>query len=99
MPSYIVETFLARGAAAERVRHERRSCEAAEALTREGTSVRFGGSIHVPDDEICFFSFEAPSGSVATLAAERAGLKDFRVVEIDGSLESAVHLSRARRNF
>ena len=52
MPSYLVETFLARGAANERAQRERRAGEAAEALTREGTRVRFGGSIHVPDDEI-----------------------------------------------
>jgi len=89
MPSYLVETFLARGAADERHRRERRAREAAEALTREGTRVRFGGSIHVPDDEICFFSFEAPSDRAATLVAERAGLERFRVVEIDGSMESS----------
>ena len=88
MPSYLVETFLAHGAEGERLQRERRAREAAEALTRDGTRVRFAGSIHVPDEEICFFSFEAPSGSVATLAAERAGLERFRVVEVDGSIES-----------
>ncbi|HUG29221.1 MAG TPA: DUF4242 domain-containing protein [Candidatus Limnocylindria bacterium] len=89
MPSYLVETFLARGAAAERLRRDRRASQAAEALTREGTRVRFGGSIHVPEEEICFFSFEAPSDRAATLVAERAGLGRFRVVEIDGSMESS----------
>ena len=89
MPSYLVETFLARGATDERARRERQASLAAESLTREGTRVRFGGSIHVPDDEICFFSFEAPTGRAATLVAERAGLKDFRVVEVDGSMESS----------
>ena len=88
MPSYLVETFLARGAANERAQRERRAGEAAEALTREGTRVRFGGSIHVPDDEICFFSFEAPSGHAATLVAERAGLIPFRVVAVEASVES-----------
>lgn len=88
MPSFLVETFLARGAEGDRELRDRRAGEAAEALTREGTRVRFSGSIHVPDDEICFFSFEAPSGSVATLAAERAGLERFRVVEVDGSIAS-----------
>jgi hypothetical protein len=91
MPSFLVETFLPRGAAGERLRRERRASEAAEALTREGTRVRFGGSIHVPDEEICFFSFEAPSDSAATLVAERAGLGTFRVVEIEASVESSWH--------
>ena len=81
MPSYLVETFLARGAAGERLARERRATSAAEELTREGTSVRFGGSIHVPEDEICFFTFEAPSGREAALVAQRAGLEPLRVVE------------------
>ena len=91
MPSFLVETFLPRGAAGERLRRERRVSEAAEAMTREGTRVRFGGSIHVPDEEICFFSFEAPSDRVATLVAERAGLESFRVVEIEATMESSWH--------
>lgn len=91
MPSFLVETFLARGAASERFRLEGRASQAAEALTREGTSVRFGGSIHVPDEEICFFSFEAPSDRAAALVAERAGLEPFRVVAIEGSVETNRH--------
>jgi len=87
MPSYLVETFLARGAAGERHARERRASSAAETLTREGTRVRFGGSIHVPEDEICFFTFEAPSGSEAALVAQRAGLEPLRVVEAVSSNE------------
>jgi hypothetical protein len=85
MPSYLVETFLARGAAGERQARERRSSSAAEALTREGTRVRFRGSIHVPEDELCFFTFEAPSGREAALVAHRAGLEPLRVVRADAS--------------
>jgi hypothetical protein len=50
-------------------------------MTREGTRVGFEGSIHVPEDEICFFTFAAPSGRDAALAAQRAGLEALRVVE------------------
>ena len=81
MPSYLVETFLARGAAGEREARERRARSAAEAMTREGTRVGFEGSIHVPEDEICFFTFAAPSGREAALVAQRAGLEPLRVVE------------------
>lgn len=81
MPSYLVETFLAHGAAGERQAREGNARFAAEAMTREGTRVRFVGSIHVPGDEICFFTFEAPSGSIAALLAQRAGLDPLRVVE------------------
>lgn len=81
MPSYLVETFLARGAAGERQARERRARLAAEVMTREGTRVGFEGSIHVPEDEICFFTFVAPSGADAALVAQRAGLQALRVVE------------------
>ena len=81
MPSYLVETFLARGDAGERVARERRARSAAAELTREGTRVRFDRTIHVPEDEICFFVFDAPSGREAALAAQRAELDPFRVVE------------------
>ena len=81
MPSYLVETYLARGAAGEREARERQARSAAEELTQEGTRVRFERSIHVPEDEICFFIFDAPSGRDAALAAQRAGLEPLRVVE------------------
>jgi hypothetical protein len=81
VPSYLVETFLARGAAGERQARERRARSAAEAMTREGTRVRFEGSTHVPEDEICFFAFAAPSGREAALVAQRAQLEPLRVVE------------------
>ena len=87
MPSYLVETFLPRGSAGERTARERRARSAAEALTREGTRVRFDHTIHVPEDELCFFTFEAPSSTVAVLVAQRAGLEPLRVVEAVSSRE------------
>ena len=81
MPSYLVETYLARGQAGEREARERRARTAADELTQESTSVRFDRSIHVLEDEICFFVFDAPSGRDAALAAERAELEPIRVVE------------------
>ena len=81
MPSYIVETYLARGQAAERAARDGRARSAAEEVTRGGMRVRFDRSIHVPEDEICFFVFDAPSGQDAALVAQRAGLDPIRVVE------------------
>jgi hypothetical protein len=81
VPSYLVETFLPRGAAGERTALERRARSAAEELTRQGTHVRFGRTIHVPEDEICFFLFDAQSGREAALVAQRAALDPLRVVE------------------
>ncbi len=81
MPSYLVETYLARGGAGERTARELRARSAADQMTREGTRVRFEQLIHVPEDEICFFVFEADSGRDAALAAHRAELDPLRVVE------------------
>ena len=77
MPSYLVETYLARRCAGERAVRDERARSAAEELTR----VRFEHSIHVPEDEMCFFVFDAPSRRDAALAARRAGLDPIRVVK------------------
>lgn len=81
MPTYLVETFLARGDASVRREREARARSAAEELTRAGTGVRFQRAYHLPEDEICFFVFAAPSSRDAALAAERAELDPIRVVQ------------------
>lgn len=81
MPNYLVETYLSRGLAGERASREQRARSAAEQLAEEGTRVHFGRSIYVPEDEICFFVFDAPSGRDAALAAQQAELDPIRVVE------------------
>ena len=87
MPSYLVETYLARGDAGGRAARERRARSAAVELTGQGTRVSFDRTIHLPEDEICFFVFEAPSGRDAALAAQRAELRPLRVVEAVSSGE------------
>ena len=81
MPSYLVETYLARDQAGEQAARVRRARSAAEELTQGRTRVRFDRSIHVPEDEVCFFIFDAPSDRDAALAAHRAGLEPIRVVK------------------
>ena len=76
-----METYLARGHAGERTARERRARSAAKELTRGDTRVRFEHSIHVPEDEICFFLFDADSARDAALVAERAQLDPIRVVQ------------------
>ena len=87
MPSYLVETYLARGYGRERTAREARARSAAEELSRAGTDVRFQRAYHLPEDEICFFVFAAESGRDAALAAERAELDPIRVVEAIPSRE------------
>jgi hypothetical protein len=82
VPGYLVETYLARGDIGQRTAREQRARSVAAELTRGRTRVRFDRSIHVPEDEMCFFVFEAPSARVAAHAAERAGLGPIRVVAV-----------------
>jgi hypothetical protein len=93
VPSYLVETYLARGLAGERASRERRARSTAEGLAKAGTRVSFDHSIYVPEDEICFFVFDAPSGRDAALAAQRAELDPIRVVEAISSGNGASSLS------
>jgi hypothetical protein len=88
VPNYLVEAFLPRGTASGRAESERRAHSAAEALTQKGTSVRFDRAIHVPEDEMCFFVFDAPSSRAAALAAQLAELSPIRVVEAVSSSDS-----------
>lgn len=87
MPSYLVETYLPRSRAGERAAREERARVVVEELVREGTRARFIGSTYVPEDEMCFFTFDAPSSRDATLLAQRAGLGAVRVVEAVSSEE------------
>ena len=87
MPSYLVETYLGRGHAEERAAFERRARSAAERMTSELRVVRFDHSLHLPDDEICFYVFEASSADDVAQAARRAGLDALRVVEAISSRE------------
>lgn len=80
MPGYLVETYLARSADSEREARTLRARRAAEELRRAGTAVRFDRAIHLPEDEMCFYLFEAPSQLDAARAATLAGLEPFRIV-------------------
>lgn len=81
MSCWLVETYLARGASAERVTREQRARSAVHDLTRKTRPIRFDRSIHVLEDEICFFVFDAPSSNDVALVAQRAGLDALRIVE------------------
>jgi hypothetical protein len=81
MAEFLVECYVSRAdqaAVADRSEGARR---AAEEMTREGTDVRFLRSIFVPEDETCFYLFEATSADTVREAAARAGLAFGRVAE------------------
>jgi DNA-binding CsgD family transcriptional regulator len=89
VPSYLVETYLARDGGDDCNARWQRAAAAADELTREGTRVRFDHTIFVPEDEICFFVVDAPSSRDVVRAAERARLQPFRVVEAISSVRDS----------
>jgi hypothetical protein len=97
MPSYLVETYLARSQAGERAACDKRARSAAVELTRGMILVRFDRSIYIPEDEICFFVFDAPSRREAARAAQRAELQPIRVVAALSSREDEMSLTRGEK--
>jgi hypothetical protein len=76
---FLVEVFTPRAAAAALPAAERRATAAATRLS--DSDVRFVRLTYIPDDQICFFVFDAPSVRDAALVAQHAGLDPIRVVE------------------
>lgn len=89
MPEYVVETYLARGDRRERLSCEQRAKTAAAELTRQGRRIRLRSALHVPEDEMSFFVFEAPTVEDAALAASSAGLAPLRIVTAEASNDVA----------
>jgi hypothetical protein len=74
VPEYLVELYVPRGDPAAAARGAAAARLAGEELTGEGTPVRYLRSIFVPEDETCFYLYEADSLGDARAAARRAGL-------------------------
>ena len=53
----------------------------ADQLTKEGTPVELLGSVFVPEEETCFYLFEAQSSESVMEAARRCGLRYERVAK------------------
>ncbi len=81
MPEFLVECFVSRANAVAVDADSEAARRAAESVTREGTKVRFLRSIFVPEDETCFYLYEAGSADAVREAAGRAGLAFERVAE------------------
>ena len=77
MVTFLAETYVPATTSSAEV--ERSAIEAAAALTAEGTPIRFLRSILVPEDETCFFVFEATSPMAVQEVTRRAGCGEARV--------------------
>jgi len=70
-----------RGAAGDVAAIAARVRGAAEALAREGVSVRHLQTAFLPDDEVCLHLFEGPSAADVAETLRRAALAADRIVE------------------
>jgi hypothetical protein len=74
MTKFLLEVYVAALGGDDAEGLGRRVRAAAEALSAEGRPVRCVQTILVPEDETCFFLFEAASAHDVREAADRAGL-------------------------
>jgi hypothetical protein len=81
MAEFLVELYVSR-TNLESVRSgAARARTAADELAREGTLVRYIRSVFVPEDETCFYLYEAASAADVREAACRASIAFDRVSE------------------
>jgi hypothetical protein len=83
MAEFLLEVYMSR---ADRTKLEAgagRARRAAEELLGEGTPVRLLRAVFVPEDETCFYFYEAASADAVREAAERAVLPG-RIAETIG---------------
>jgi hypothetical protein len=91
MAEFIVESYVARMDSAACEREAERCRVAAEEVTREGTPVRFLRAIFVPEDETCFYLYEAVSAQAVREVARRARLPFDRVADAVADMATTRH--------
>ncbi len=78
MTQFLVEVFAPRSRARELAAAERRARRAAGRVSRNDNPVRYVRATYVPEDETCFYVFDAPSADVVARVGALAGLGDGR---------------------
>ncbi len=91
MAEFLLETYVAETDRAACAREAERCRLAADEVTREGTPVRFLRWIFVPEDETCFYLYEAASAELVREVARRAQLPFDRVAEAVADLAPTRH--------
>ena len=79
MTEFLGELYVSRESGEAVEQNENRVREAAAQLTREGEHVRLVRTIFVPEDETCFYLFEAGSAGAVREVGARAALPFDRV--------------------
>jgi len=78
---YLVERYVSRRDAADVAVGAERARREAERMSSKDVRVRLVRSIFVPEDETCFYLYEADSVDVVLEAARRADIRVDRIAE------------------
>jgi hypothetical protein len=81
MPEFLAETYTPRGAPDIAPPRAGDIALAAEQVSEETAPVRFLGAIEVPEDETCFYLYQAPSADAVLEAMTRARLQPERITQ------------------
>jgi len=79
MPEFLAETYAPRDAAGAGAPSAGDIARATAQASGPGAPVRFLGAIAAPDDEICFWLYQAPSAGAVRAAMVRARLRPERI--------------------
>jgi hypothetical protein len=77
---YIVEAYVPTSRTASLRNHNVRLRTAAEEMAAEGTAIRYMNTLFIPEEEICFFVFEASSPEDVAEVSRRAEIGYERIV-------------------
>jgi hypothetical protein len=81
---FLVEVFVPRSRARELPASKQRVRAAVRRVARSNHEIRYVRAIYVPEDETCFYVFNAASPDLVAQVRSLAGLRDGRVVETLG---------------
>lgn len=84
MKQFLVEVFVPRSRAGELSAAKKRVRAAAARVSRSDRDIRYVRAIYVPEDETCFYVFDASSADLVAEVSDLAALADRRVVEMIG---------------
>ena len=81
MKQFLVEVYVPRSRASELGAAKERVRAATTHISRSDRDIHYVRAIYVPEDEICFYVFDASSADLVAEVSGLAGLRDGRVVE------------------
>ena len=79
MPEFLAETYTPRGDGGPAAPGADEAARAAGQASQPGAPVRFLGAVAVPEEETCFWLYQAPSAGAVRAAMTAAGLQPERI--------------------